>query len=150
MLGTTRQARAGRRRAGRSSAFLSSFLSHRARWLLLHLDLDVGSRRANAVSDNGSLGPADLRLRPSEHRMWRRARTGHFSISERPAAVSANVVEREELAVDVEQGNLLALYLDQTRLTRLNLSCPRCLHKVSHRSFPPIYAVSGKGVFGSC
>src|ERR1700681_43307 len=56
MLGTTRQARAGRRRAGRSSAFLSSLLSHRARWLLLHLDLDVGSRRANAVSDNGSLG----------------------------------------------------------------------------------------------
>ena len=81
--------------------------------------------------------------------------TGHFvprylSISERPAAVSAGVVEREELAVDVEQGNLLALHLDQTRLTRLNLSCPRCLHKVSHRSFPPIYAVSGKGVFGSC
>src|SRR6202048_2190224 len=117
MRGTTRQARAGRRRAGRSSAFLSSFLSHRARWLLLHLDLDVGSRRANAVSDNGSPGRADLRLRPSERRMWRRARTGHFSISERPAAVSAGVVEREELAVDVEPGNLLALYLDQTRLT---------------------------------
>jgi hypothetical protein len=44
--------------------------------------------------------------------------TGHFvprylSISERPAAVSAGVVEREELAVDVEQGNLLALYLDR-------------------------------------
>jgi hypothetical protein len=63
--------------------------------------------------------------------MWRRARTGHFSISERPAAVSAGVVEREELAVeeelavDVEQGNLLALHLDQTRLTRLDLSCPR-------------------------
>jgi hypothetical protein len=57
--------------------------------------------------------------------MWRRARTGHFSISERPAAVSAGVVERAELAVDVEQGNLLALYLDQTRLTRPDLSCPR-------------------------
>src|SRR6202051_2198945 len=70
-------------------------------------------------------GPADLRLRPSERRMWRRARTGHFSISERPAAVSAGVVEREELAVDVEQGNLLALYLDQTPLTRPDLSCPR-------------------------
>jgi len=56
--------------------------------------------------------------------------TGHFvprylSISERPAAVSAGVVEREELAVDVEQSDLLALYLDQTRLTRLDLSCPR-------------------------
>jgi hypothetical protein len=33
-----------------ASAFLSSFLSHRARWLLLHLDLDVGSCHANAVS----------------------------------------------------------------------------------------------------
>jgi len=39
--------------------------------------------------------------------------------------VGAGVVEREELAVDVEQGNLLALHLDQTRLTRLDLSCPR-------------------------
>jgi len=39
--------------------------------------------------------------------------------------VSAGVVEREELAVDVEQGNLLALYLDQTRLTRPDLSRPR-------------------------
>ncbi len=37
--------------------------------------------------------------------------------------MSAGVVEREELAVDVEQGNLLALY--QTRLTRPDLSCPR-------------------------
>ena len=36
--------------------------------------------------------------------------------------MSAGVVEREELAVDVEQGNLLALHLDQTRLTRLDLS----------------------------
>jgi hypothetical protein len=34
--------------------------------------------------------------------------------------VSAGVVEREELAVDVEQGNLLAPYLYQTRLTRLD------------------------------
>src|SRR6202790_1331278 len=125
MLGTTRQARAGRRRAGRSSAFLSSLLSHRARWLLPtprprcrfpSRERRIGQRLA---------GPADLRLRPSERRMWRRARTGHFSISERPAAVSAGVVEREELAVDVEQGNLLALHLDQTRLTRLDLSCPR-------------------------
>ncbi|MEA2959533.1 MAG: hypothetical protein QOJ58_5475 [Alphaproteobacteria bacterium] len=39
--------------------------------------------------------------------------------------MSAGVVEREELAVDVEHGNLFALHLDQTRLTRLDLSCPR-------------------------
>jgi len=121
MLGTTRRrvlvvvVRVG------PSAFLSSFLSHRARWLLLHLDLDVGSRRANAVSHNGSPGRADLRLRPSNVECGA-VRTGHFSVSERPAAVSAGVVEREELAVDFEQGNLLALHLDQTRLTRLDLS----------------------------
>jgi hypothetical protein len=75
--------------------------------------------------------------------MWRRARTGHFSISERPAAVSAGVVEREELAVDVEQGNLLALYLDQTRLTRLDLSCPRWLgDQHCEITFVPIIPVS--------
>src|SRR6202051_866416 len=108
MLGTTRQARAGRRRAGRSSAFLSSLLSHRARWLL-----PAPRPRCRFPSRERRIaqrltGPADLRLRPSERRMRRRARTGHFSISGRPAAVSAGVVEREELAVDVEQGNLLA------------------------------------------
>src|ERR1700688_2002933 len=117
MLGTTRQARAGRRRAGRSSAFLSSFLSHRARWLLLHLDPRCRFPSRERRIAQRLAGTADLRLRPSERRMWRRARTGHFSISERPAAGSAGVVEREELAADVEQGNLLALYLDQTRLT---------------------------------
>src|SRR5216683_7965618 len=138
MLGTTRQARAGRRRAGRSSAFLSSLLSHRARWLLLHLDLDVGSRRANAVSHNGSLGRRTYDFARPNVECGAVPGAGHFSISERPAAVSAGVVEREELAVDVEQGNLLALHLDQTRLTRPDLSCPRCLHKVSHRSFPSI------------
>jgi hypothetical protein len=62
--------------------------------------------------------------------------------------VRARVVDREELTIDVEEGDLFSIYLDQTRLTRLDLSCPPCLHKVSHRSFPPIYAVSGKGVFG--
>jgi hypothetical protein len=67
--------------------------------------------------------------------MWRRARTGHFSTSERPAAVSAGVVEREELAVDVEQGNLLALHLDQTRLTRLDLSAGRETNIVRSPSF---------------
>src|ERR1700687_1507902 len=125
MLGTTRQARAGCRRAGRSSAFLSSFLSHRARCLLLHLDLDVGSRHANAVSHSGSLGRRTYDFARPNVECGAVPGTGHFSISERPTAVGAGVVEREELAVDVEQGNLLALHLDQTRLTRLDLSCPR-------------------------
>src|ERR1700687_4416931 len=127
MLGTTRQARAGCRRAGPSSAFLSSFLSHRARCLLLHLDLDVGSRHANAVSHSGSLGRRTYDFARPNVECGAVPGTGHFvprhlSIGERPAAVSAGVVEREELAIDAEQGNLLALHLDQTRLTRLDLS----------------------------
>src|SRR5258708_5070891 len=119
------------------------FPSHRARWPLLHLDLDVGSRHANAVSHSGSLGRRTYDLARPNVECGAVPGAGHFvprplSIGERPAAVSAGVVEREELAVDVEQGNLLALHLDQTRLTRPDLSCPRCLHKVSHRSFPSI------------
>jgi hypothetical protein len=134
-----------------SSAFLSSFLSHRARWLLLHLDLDVGSR-PNAVSHNGLLGRRTYDF-AVQRRMWRRARDRSrfpvLSISERPAAVSAGVVGAKNW-LSTLTGQSACLHLDQTRLTRLDLSCPRCLHKVSHRSFPPIYAVSGKGVFGSC
>lgn len=54
--------------------------------------------------------------------------------------MSAGVVEREELAVDVEQGNLLALY--QTRLTRPDLSCPRWGNQHCEITFVPIIPVS--------
>src|SRR5229473_4493154 len=123
------------------------FPAHRARWPFLNLDLDVGSRHANAVSHSGSLGRRTYDFARPNVECGAVPGTGHFvprhlSIGERPAAVSAGVVEREELAVDVEQGNLLALHLDQTRLTRPDLSCPRCLHKVSHRSFPSITFLS--------
>ena len=43
----------------------------------------------------------------------------HLALSERAATVSAGVVEREDLAVDVEQGNLFALHIDQSSLARL-------------------------------
>src|SRR5229473_311419 len=126
---------------------IPQFPAHRARWPLLNLDLDVGSRHANAVSHSGSLGRRTYDFARPNVECGAVPGTGHFvprhlSIGERPAAVSAGVVEREELAVDVEQGNLLALHLDQTRLTRPDLSCPRCLHKVSHRSFPSITFLS--------
>src|SRR5229473_3944392 len=126
---------------------IPQFPAHRARWPLLNLDLDVGSRHANAISHSGSLGRRTYDFARPNVECGAVPGTGHFvprhlSIGERPAAVSAGVVEREELAVDVEQGNLLALHLDQTRLTRPDLSCPRCLHKVSHRSFPSITFLS--------
>jgi hypothetical protein len=46
--------------------------------------------------------------------------------------VSAGVVEREDLAVDVEQGNLFALQIDQSSLAGLDLVCVRYFHKVGH------------------
>jgi hypothetical protein len=52
-----------------------------------------------------------------------------------PASVHARVGEREELAVDIEQGDLLALDVDQSRLTGLDFVCLRYLHKVSQGSF---------------
>jgi len=115
MPGTTRQARAGCRRAGPSSAFLSSLLTVLG-GRSYHLDLDVGSRHANAVSHSGSLGRRTYDFARPNVECGAVPGTGHFvprhlSIGERPAAVSAGVVEREELAVDVEQGNLLALHL---------------------------------------
>jgi len=107
---------------------------------LLQLDLDVGSCHANVVSSN----------RPLRWRFHNRARpnvergampgTRHFvarqlALSERAAVVSAGVVEREELAVDVEQSNLFALHIDQSSLAGLDLVCVRYFHKVSHLGF---------------
>ena len=43
----------------------------------------------------------------------------------------ARVVEREERAVDIEQGDPLALDVDQSRLTGLDFVCRRDLHRVS-------------------
>ena len=65
---------------------------------------------------------------------------GHFvardlSLGQGAAPVRARVVDREELTIDVEEGDLFSIHLDQTRLTRLDLSCPRCLHKVSPSIF---------------
>ena len=44
------------------------------------------------------------------------------------------VVEREERAVDIEEGDPLALDIDQSRLTGLYFVCLRYLHKVSQGS----------------
>ena len=120
--------------------FLSS---HRARWLAPtprpRCRFPSRERRI-ATTARWAGGPTTSPVRTSNVAPCQGQVTSwpDISIGERPAAVSAGVVEREELAVDVEQGNLLALHLDQTRLTRPDLSCPRCLHKVSHRSFPSI------------
>src|SRR5258708_1462933 len=44
----------------------------------------------------------------------------------------ADVVDREELPIDVEEGDLFALRLNQSALTGLELICLCYSHKVSH------------------
>jgi len=105
----------------------------------LHLDLDVAFRYADAVARDGLLGRRtnDLSCPNVERRAM--PRTGHLvarnlSLGQGPASVRARVGEREELAVDIEQGDLLALDVDQSRLTGLDFVCLRYLHKVSQGS----------------
>jgi hypothetical protein len=66
--------------------------------------------------------------------------------------VRARVVEREELAVDIKQGDRLAFDVAQRRLAGLDFVCLRYLHNVSHGSFlpstrfPPLAIVSAQGL----
>ena len=60
-----------------------------------------------------------------------------LSLGEGAAPMRARVVEREDLTLDVEEGDRLALDVDESCLTGLDLVCRRYLHKVSHGSFPP-------------
>jgi len=101
------------------------FRIHRRRYL--HLDFDVGSRHANPVSHHGSLGRRARDLSRADVESCAMVRAGHLVTRNRafgqwPSSMSTRVVERKELAVDVEQSDLLALHLDQTRLTGFGLS----------------------------
>src|SRR5207253_11459875 len=55
-----------------------------------------------------------------------------LSLGQRPSVMCAGVVECEKLTVDVEQGNLSPLHIDQSSLAGLDLVRPRYFHKVSH------------------
>jgi integrase len=57
-----------------------------------------------------------------------------LSLGQGAAPMRVRLVEREERAVDIEQGDPLALDIDQSRLTGLDFVCLRYLHKVSQGS----------------
>ena len=85
----------------------------------LHLDLEVAFRHADAVTRDGFLcwRTNDLPCPNIEPRPV--PRTGHLvarnlSLGQGPASVRARVVEREELAVDIEQ----AIRLSRTSTSR--------------------------------
>ena len=105
----------------------------------LHLDLDVAVRHADAVARDGLLcrRTNDLPCPNVEPRAVPGA--GHFvardlSLGQGAAPMRVRVVEREERAVDIEEGDQLALDIDQSRLTCLDFVCLRYLHKVSQGS----------------
>src|SRR2546425_12356265 len=117
----------------------ASFPSGRAMRSFLHLDLDVAFRHADAVARDGLLcrRTNDLPCPNFEPRAVPGA--GHFvardlSLGQGAAPMRVRVVEREERAVDIEQGDPLALDIDQSRLTGLDFVCLRYLHKVSQGS----------------
>ena len=100
----------------------------------LHLDLDVAFRHADAVARDGLLcrRTNDLPCPNVEPRAVPGA--GHFvardlSLGQGAAPMRARVVEREELTLDVEEGDRLALDVDESCLTGLDFVCRRYLTK---------------------
>ena len=80
----------------------------------LHLDLDVAFRDADAVACDGLLRRRADDLASSDVERCAMQRTGHLvardrSFSQRASPVRAGVVEREELTIDIEEGNALTL-----------------------------------------
>jgi len=119
-----------------------SFPSGRAMRSFLHFDFDVGSGHADTVARDGSRCRRTDDLTCPNVEYCTVPRTGDLmardlSLGQGPASVRARVVEREELAVDIKQGDRLAFDVAQSRLAGLDFVCLRYLHKVSHGSFLP-------------
>src|SRR5262245_56354233 len=64
-----------------------------------------------------------------------------FSLGQGSLLVRTHVVDGEEIAIDVEYGDLFALHIDQARLPGIDLVGFCNLHKVGHflASFPTCY-----------
>lgn len=97
----------------------------------LDRDLDVASAHAHLVTRNGIIrrGPENLSRPDVEPSTMPRADhfvARDFSLGQWPLLVRTSVAESEEVAVDVEQGNVCALHSHQQALARCNLigACP--------------------------
>src|SRR5262249_27940864 len=110
---------------------------------LLHVNLDVGSHHTDSVADDIIVGRRTKNLSGPNIELGAMQWAGHFvsrdlSLGQRSLLVRAHVVDGEELAVDVEQGNLFTLYIDQSGLPGIDLVSPCNLHKVGHPCSPSL------------
>src|SRR4029078_7634888 len=80
----------------------------------LDLDLDVGARHAHIVAADGFISPGAQHLASPDVAFRGVPRAAHLmtldlAFGKRTFLMGAEIVEREELAVDVEQDDLFAL-----------------------------------------
>src|SRR5262252_2051943 len=114
---------------------------------LLHVNLDVGSHHTDSVADDIVVGRRTKDLSGPNIELGAMQWAGHFvsrdlSLGQRSLLVRAHVVDGEELAVDVEQSNLFALYINQSSLPGIDLVSPCNLHKVGHPCSPSLPAMA--------
>src|SRR4029079_2769218 len=103
----------------------------------LDLDFDVGSRDAHVMARNGVVCWVLEHRASPDVEFGAMPGTGHlmtldFSPGQWPFLMRAGIVESEEFAVDIEQGNLLTLEDDQFSLAGRDLACARGVHEFAH------------------
>src|SRR5262249_46396074 len=103
-------------------------------------DLDLGSRYTDAVAGDivirwrtKDLSRPDVELRTVQRADYLVA--SDLSLGQRPGVMCAGVVECKKFTIDVEQGNLCSLHIDQPSLAGLDLVRPCYSHKVTHGSY---------------
>src|SRR5262245_40839941 len=103
----------------------------------LDLDLDVGARYAHIMAANSFIGRVAQPLASPDVKFRAVPRAGHLvtldhAFGKRTLFMGAEIVEREELAVDVEKDDLFALEHDELRVAWRNLARARRLDEFAH------------------
>jgi hypothetical protein len=105
----------------------------------LDTNLDVGSRHTDTVAGDIIIRRRTNDLSSPDVELCTVQRAGHLvpgdlSFGQRGLLMRAHVIDRKEFAIDVEQSDLFALYINEASLAGCDLVRPRDFDKVSHGS----------------
>jgi hypothetical protein len=106
-------------------------------WRTLNLDLDIRSSNADVIAGDVFICRRTEGFSGSDIEPCPMPRAGHlvtldFSFRQRPLFMRAGIFEREERALDVEQGDLLTLDVDESCLAGRDVVRTRYLYEFAH------------------